>query len=80
MSACADIRRPETGANLVHGVLREEGLGFLGADGRVNDDIVALPPVDGGGDTVLVTNLEGCIECEYASGFSGVTWGYTYSR
>ena len=62
------------------GVLREEGLGLLVADRGVDDDVVTLPPVDGRGDTVLVTNLESCIECEYASEFSCITWGCTYSR
>ena len=42
----------------MNSVLGEEGLGLLGADRGVDDDIVTLPPVDGGGDTVLVTNLK----------------------
>ena len=39
-------------------MFREEGLGFLIANGGVDDDIVALLPVDGGGDAVLVTDLK----------------------
>jgi hypothetical protein len=42
----------------VNGVLGEEGFGLVVADGGVDDDIVALLPVDGGGDAVPVTGLE----------------------
>jgi hypothetical protein len=42
----------------VNGVFREEGLGLLVADRGVDDDIVTLLPVDGGGDAVPVTGLE----------------------
>ena len=41
-------------------VAREQLLGLLTAlDGGVNDDLVALLPVDRGGDSVLVAHLEG---------------------
>lgn len=39
--------------------LGEEFLGLLIRDTGVNNDIVALLPVDGGGDLVLVTKLQG---------------------
>ena len=39
-------------------MLREEVLGLLGGDRGVDNDIVALLPVDGGGDTVLITDLK----------------------
>lgn len=40
-------------------VAREQLLGLLAAlDGGVNDDLVALLPVDGGGDSILVAHLE----------------------
>ena len=42
----------------VNGVFREERLGLLVGDRGVDDDIVALLPVDGGGDAVLVTELK----------------------
>ena len=45
----------------MNGVLREEGLCLIVFDGRVNDDISTLLPVDWGGDAVLVTNLESYI-------------------
>lgn len=41
------------------GVLREEGFGLLIGNGGVDDDIVALFPVDRGSDAVLVTELKG---------------------
>ena len=36
----------------------EQGLRLIVADGRVNDDILAFLPVDGGSDLVLITELE----------------------
>ena len=36
----------------------EEGRGLVGGDGGVDDDVVTLLPVDGGGDAVLVAELE----------------------
>ena len=45
----------------VNGVLREEGFGLIVADRRVDDDILTLLPVDGGGNAVLVTDLEGYV-------------------
>ena len=36
----------------------EEGRSLLFGNRGVNDDIVTLLPVDGGGDTVLITELE----------------------
>lgn len=39
-------------------VIGEQRLGLLVRDGRVNDNIVTLIPVDRGGDLVLVTKLE----------------------
>ena len=39
-------------------VAGEELLSLLALDRGVNDDLVALLPVDGGGDAVLVTDLE----------------------
>lgn len=39
-------------------VLREEGLGFLRAYAVVDNNVVTLPPIDGGRDTVLVAELE----------------------
>lgn len=42
----------------VNGVLGEEGLGLIGGDRGVDNNIVALLPVDGGGDTVLITDLK----------------------
>lgn len=46
-------------ANLVDGVLWEEGFGLLVADRWVHDDIVALLPVHRGRDAILVSKLEG---------------------
>lgn len=43
---------------LVDREFREECLRLLVRHGRVDDDIVALLPVDGSGDTVLVADLE----------------------
>ena len=40
-------------------IFGEEGLGLLVGDAGVDNDIVALVPVDRGGDLVLVTELEG---------------------
>lgn len=42
----------------MHGVLGEQGLRLLGGHGRVNNHILAFPPVDRGRDAVLITNLE----------------------
>ena len=42
----------------MNGVVREEGRSLLVGDGGVDDNIVALLPVDGGGDAVLVTELK----------------------
>jgi len=39
-------------------VVREQGGGLRGSDGGVDDDIVTLLPVDGGGDAVLVAELK----------------------
>jgi hypothetical protein len=46
----------------VNGVLGEEGLGLLGTDRRVNDNVLTLLPVDGGGDAVLVTDLKSWVK------------------
>jgi hypothetical protein len=40
-------------------MLREQDLGLFGRDTRVNDDIISLLPVDGGGYAVLITELQG---------------------
>lgn len=40
-------------------MLREQDLRLVGCDGGVNNDIITLVPVDGGGDTVFVTKLQG---------------------
>ena len=40
------------------GEVGEQRLGLLVRDRRVDDDIVALLPVHGGGDKVLVADLE----------------------
>ena len=51
----------------MNGVRREEGLGLIVGDGGVDDDVLALVPVDGGGDAVLVTKLESWVhvgECD----------------
>ena len=45
-------------AHLVDGEVGEQRLGLLVRDRRVDDDIVALLPVHGGGDTVLVADLQ----------------------
>ena len=45
----------------MNGVFWEEGLGLIGGDGRVDDNIITLLPVDGGGDPVLITGLKGCV-------------------
>jgi len=42
----------------VLGEFREEGLGLIVADRRVDNNIVALVPVGRGGDTVLVADLK----------------------
>jgi len=39
-------------------VVREEGRSLLLGNGGVDDDIIALLPVDWGGDAVLVTELK----------------------
>ena len=54
-----DLERGRPQVWQVNGVLREEGLGLLVVDRGVDDDIVSLLPVDGGGDAVLVTGLKG---------------------
>ena len=46
---------------LVNGELREQRLCLLVGNGGVNDNIVALLPVNRRSNTVLVTNLQGCI-------------------
>ena len=43
---------------VVNGMILEEGLCLLVAHRRVNDDVFTLLPVHGGGNTMLVTNLE----------------------
>ena len=40
--------------------LREQCLGFLVSNTRMDDDILALLPVDGGGNTVFIADLKGC--------------------
>lgn len=40
------------------GELREQGLRLVVRDGGVNNDIIALLPVHGGGNTMLVASLE----------------------
>lgn len=47
-------------------------LGLLVGDGRSDNDVVTWNPVDGGGDTVLVTGLEGVKDTE---DLGGVTAG-----
>jgi hypothetical protein len=49
--------------------VREEGLGLLVLDARVNNHIIAGDPVDGSSDAVLVTGLEGV---DHAKNLSGV--------
>lgn len=46
-------------SDLVDGVFGEQGLRLLSADSRVDDDIVALLPIDRSCNTVLVADLEG---------------------
>lgn len=46
-------------AHQVLGVLGEKSLSLVVRDAGVDDDIVTLFPVNGGGDTVLVAELEG---------------------
>lgn len=48
--------------------LREQLLGLLVGDGGVDNDIVTGDPVDGGGDLVLVTSLEGVDDAEDLGG------------
>lgn len=45
--------------NLVEGDLREQFLGLFVVNSRVNDDIFSLLPVDGSGNFVLITELQG---------------------
>ena len=49
---------------LVDSVLGEESLGLLGGNTGVDDNVVTLLPVDGGGNAVLVTDLQSCISPE----------------
>ena len=61
-----DLERGRPQVWQVSGVLREEDLGLVVGDRRMDDDVVTLLPVDGGGDAVLVTDLEGYVHvCEY---------------
>lgn len=46
-------------SDLMYSKLREESLGFFVGHGRVNDYIVAFLPVDRGGNSMLITDLEG---------------------
>jgi hypothetical protein len=48
--------------------LREEGLGLIVLDARVDNHIVTRDPVDWGGNTVLVTGLKGVDNTEDLSG------------
>ena len=43
-------------------VFGEQSLGFVVCDARMNDDILALLPVDRGGYAMFVVNLERCGE------------------
>lgn len=58
---------------------REEGGSLLVGDGGVDNDVVAVLPVGGGGDAVLVTELEGVNDTEdlvkVATGRGGVGEG-----
>jgi hypothetical protein len=40
-------------------VVREQGLSLLIIDTGMNDDVLALLPVNGGGNLVFVTSLKG---------------------
>lgn len=51
--------RSEAEVRLDGAEVREETSGLLALDGGVNDNIITGDPVDGGGDLVLVTELEG---------------------
>ena len=42
----------------VNGDVREDGLCILGGNGGVDNNVIALLPVDGGGDLVFVTGLK----------------------
>jgi hypothetical protein len=42
----------------------EQNLRLVVADGRVDDDILAFIPVDGGSDLVLITELESYELCQ----------------
>ena len=67
-------------AYLVDGVLGEESLGLLIADGGVNDNVVTLLPVHRGRDAVLVANLESCNVRQHNSRIGDVWARCTYSR
>lgn len=53
----------------------EEGLGLLVLDAGVDDNIVSWDPVDGGGDPVLVTGLEGVDNTEDLGGVAACGGG-----
>ena len=60
--------RSESQVRLDNPEVGEEGLGLLVLDTRVDNDIVTRDPVDGGGDAVLVTSLQGVEDTENLSG------------
>lgn len=60
--------RSEAEVGLDDAELGEKLLGLLVVDGRVDNDIVTRDPVDGGGDLVLVTGLEGVDDTENLGG------------
>ena len=53
------IRHTKWGTHQVLSELREQGLRLVVSDGGVNNDIITLLPVHGGGNTMLVAKLEG---------------------
>ena len=61
-------QRGESEVRLDDAELREQGLGFLILDARVNNNIISRNPVDRGGDAVLVAGLEGVDDAEDLGG------------
>jgi hypothetical protein len=51
-------------SHLVESNFWEQNLRLVVADGRVDDDILAFFPVDGGSDLVLITELESYELCQ----------------
>lgn len=60
-------------------VFREQSFRLLIVDTGVNDNIITLVPIDWGGDTILITQLDGIDNTDdfvkVASGNSGVRDG-----